>query len=357
MSITEIQDFINFKRFVIVISTNLEPSYQHETVVLAYDFRDILNGRYSEFWSKYGGYKENLILFPDKNIKITWINPTNRVDKIERTFYKYIPDYVNYVQNIKSKDEQNKCLESEEHYDPNHMYYRYHNFGTCVEGALTNIHWNCKWNDISINGFTVRNRNVMKKFGTVMTFDEFIDEIIRCIDSGYVKEVIKEVEVPKKIELSTVEMYKLDNYDKLIQELEHIKEENSVRQKLIDDLTQTNKNNIAKINEVKETYQKKLDEERKVNKKVENKRERTANNHLQTKYNELNEKYLKDVEKYENVINDLKHRVIENKNEEEKVKIVHEKVVKYYLNDILWFIVVISILFNVGFLINMYLHD
>ena len=104
MSETIIHDFINLKTFAIIVSTNLKPDYCHETIILAYDFKDIINGRYSEFWSKHGGYRENLILFPEKDIRLTWIDPTNSENKQEIIFYKYISDYIKSVQLLKFEE-------------------------------------------------------------------------------------------------------------------------------------------------------------------------------------------------------------------------------------------------------------
>jgi hypothetical protein len=349
MTSLEIQDFINFKRFAIIISTNFQPEYNHETIALAYDFNDILNGRYSDFWSKHGGYKEDLVLFPNDNINVLWVNTNDKTDKNEVIFYKFIPDYIQHLQKLKLMNK----IEDSKHFDPNHMYYRFYNFGTCVEKSLNHIYWNCKWNNIDVNGWSIRRINFMKKFGTVMKFSDLISQINEYIHSSL--QNIK-IEQPLKITLTEEQEYKLQNYNIILLE-------SNIKSRKINDLVEINKaylNNIEelknKLIEIELIYQEKLKLERKT-RKIDIDREKTITNRYQRQYNELNKKYLKNIEKYEDELTNLKYKLNYNENDDknkEKIKVIKEKqfVTKYYLNEMLWFIALISIIINVGLIIN-----
>ena len=353
MASLEIQDFINFKRFAIIISTNFQPEHNHETVALAYDFNDILNGRYAEFWGKYGGYKEDLVLFPNDNINVLWVND-DETNKNEVIFYKFITDYIQHLQKLKSINK----TEGIERFDPNHMYYRFYNFGTCIEKSLTHVYWNCKWNNINVDGWSVRKINFMKKFGTVMKFSDLISQINEHIHSS--SQNIK-IEQPLEIKLTEEQEYKLQNYNAMLLESNN-------KSRKINDLVEINEaylNNIQelknKLTEIELIYQEKLKSERKMH-KIDVDREKTITNRYQRQYNELNKKYLKDTEKYENEITDLKYKLNYNENDnenEEKIKVIKEKqfVTKYYLNEMLWFITLVSVIINVGLIINMYLNN
>ena len=343
IDLNEIQDFINMKSFVIVISTNLNPTYQHETVALAYNIADIINARYSEFWSKHGGYKENLILFPNNDIKISSDNNENNV-----ILYHSIKDYEKYLNKIKHEDENNGTAYEDEHYDPNHMYYRYYNFGTCVEKSPLYIYWKCKWNDINVDGWKVRDINFMKQFGTVITFEDLIYNILLLYKNKELK-VKPKIEPPIQIKITTEEQYKIDNYDNL--------------KKLLDE---TNEKCSQKIQEIEKIYSDKLKEERKT-RKIEIDREKTITNRVQRNYKELNEKYKSDIEKYEDKIHELELELMNNDNVEEnefekeikkEVKKENKKEnKKNIMNEMLLFIVVISLIINAGFTASWFLNN
>ena len=356
MSETNIQDFINLKTFAIIVSTNLKPNYQHETVALAYDFNDIINGRYSEFWSKHGGYRENLILFPNNNITITWIDPTNSENKTEITFYKYINDYVKSIQSMKHKDEEKNEIKEEKYYDPNHMYYRCYNFGTCVETGPTHINWNCKWNDISVDGFSIRKHKFMKKFGVVMKFEDLISKIQLILKSNKIK-----IEPPVQIMKSTSDLELESKYEKALKENEKYEKEVNDLMKL-NELSSKNIQLLKdKLNEVESIYHNKLKEERKTH-KIDVDREKTTTNRYIRQYKELNKKYLNDIEKYEDKIAKLKRQLNENfdsleiSENEKSIKVERNVITKYYINDALWFVSIVLLIVNVGLIVNSYLN-
>jgi len=361
MSETIIQDFINLKTFAIIVSTNLKPNYQHETIILEYDFNDIINSRYSEFWSKHGGYRENLILFPEKDIHIVWIDPTNSENKQEITFYKYINDYVKSIELLKHKDEEKDELKEEKYYDPNHMYYRCYNFGTCVEDATTHINWNCKMNDILTDGFSIRKHKFMKKFGTVMKFEDLISKI-QLILKNNVNGNKTKIEPPIQIIESTSNLEFKEKYEEIMKEnKKYEKEINDLRKlnELSSQNIQTLKN---KLNEIESIYQNKLKEERKTH-KIDVDREKITTNRYIRQYKELNKKYLNDIEKYENEISNLKHYLNENVDSEnfdfeneKPMKIEKRVITKYYINDALWLATIALLIINIGLIVNSHLN-
>jgi len=339
-------EFINFKRFVIIISTNLQAEYQHETVALAYDFKDILNGRYSEFWGKRGGYRDNIAVFPTKDIVIK-----NEQTNEHIILYSSISDYVNSIVAMKKDDEAKNALKEDKYYDPNHMYYRCYNFGTCVEGAVTHINWNCTWNDEQVDGFSVRNVKFMKRFGEAMTFDKFIAKLIQFISAKSDKII---VEAPKiianedqeKLEKELKE--KASEVTKLTSKVDALEAKNESQHEIIEKLQ-------SQFKDIERIYASKLKDERKT-RKVEVDREKTITNRYQRQYNKLNKKYLKDIEEYENIINNLKH----TSNDEPCEEPANEKPVEiehFYLNDTLMFITAISIILNIGLAFYMYLSN
>lgn len=168
-----ISDFINSKTYAIVISTNKEENNEHQTYALCYTFNELFKSNYSNYWIKNGGYKENLILFPSKDIYVNFGEQSSKLFATTSSYAKYLNEY---------KSDPNNPIEKDEVYDPSYMYKRFYNFGTCVENGLNSNRWNCKWNDIDVNGFNIRTAGMLKHFGKVLTFDELINKIIIFID-------------------------------------------------------------------------------------------------------------------------------------------------------------------------------
>ena len=241
------------------------------------------------------------------------------------------------------------------------MYYRCYNFGTCVEDATTHINWNCKMNDILTDGFSIRKHKFMKKFGTVMKFEDLISKI-QLILKNNVNGNKTKIEPPIQIIESTSNLEFKEKYEEIMKEnKKYEKEINDLRKlnELSSQNIQTLKN---KLNEIESIYQNKLKEERKTH-KIDVDREKITTNRYIRQYKELNKKYLNDIEKYENEISNLKHYLNENVDSEnfdfeneKPMKIEKRVITKYYINDALWLATIALLIINIGLIVNSHLN-
>ena len=371
MSTSDIQktiyDFVNNKIYGFVISTNLKQNYQHETFILGYTFKDLINGRYSEFWSKLGGYKESIILFPNCDLEIVSKNKEiTQTIKLYKTV-KALEMYVEKCKNEKSHPApRNPGTIDEDYYDPEHMYMRYYSFGTPVKESELSEYWHVKINGISADGFTVRDTVFMRQFGTVIKFDTLaniikrmtnqnINENINTDEKQDFKDNINENEDKLKSQLETLQL----KLEKLENEKNEKNKELNTFIALNELLETQNKNLKTDLKNTEEKYVIALNEERKI-RKIEVKREQTITKRITKEFKALNEKYEKDIINYENQIHNLKKISkennidssenssgnVENKITEKPIKIIKSKEKNIWF-DIILIIMILSILINI----------
>ena len=339
MNTTLLNKFINGKIFGYIVSTNLKPDYKHETFLLGYTFIDLVCGRYSEFWSKFGGYKENFILFPNTDLTIQLQTPEHPI----KILFKYVIDFQKFVEDCKEENLEPAAKKPgtlmENYYNPNFMYMRYYNFGTCKKDIVNDM-WNIKINNIECNGMTIRDIELLKQFGYVIRFEElarYCRYLIRNEKSE--KSVVEE----KDFEKLKTENKEFKNY---INKLQH---ENEIYKSKIIELNKTNEDIKQSIINIKSTYDEEIRNERKsIKAKVKN--EERESKRITKEYNKLTDKYNAMIENYETQINILKSNLSKydepKTNEVVKVKTVLKESKNYWF-DIILFVMILSIILNI----------
>ena len=395
MNFKLIENFINDKIYAFIISTNYKKTKQHETYLLAYTFTDLLNGRYSEFWSKLGGYKEPVILFPSYDLEIVPENSDIKTVKL----YKTVNDFKKYVEKCKNDNiypsefsKKSRTLD-ENYYNPDHMYLRHYLFGSFVKDSPLNKFWNVKINGINVDGFEIRDFNFIKQFGKVFTFNN-----LSTLIQKYMKKLLNEktndnddddekleydnndnenndndddekleYDDDEKLEYDSNEINIINDSNEEMNDNEKIQilkinivklsDKINILHKQIKLLKSENKNYKIKLKDAKIKYSKALQEERNM-KKIEVKREQTITKRIQKELKKLNNKYTNDIEKYENKINELendKKCMSDSMNQNENSKIIKASQKKIIIKqssknnyvDIILTLLVFSILINI----------
>lgn len=272
-------EFINNQTYAIIISTNNNKvDFAHQTYALAYTMSDIIKARYSEFWSKTGGYKENLILFPKQSITVKSVDSEGNTEI--NTLFRTVEEYKKYL--LEYKADIKNPVEKDEFYDYNHMYKRFYCFGTCVEDKLNNHKWECTWNGYKVNGLSIRNKEILKLFGTVYTFEEFSN----LINSALV--TASEI-------TDAVIQFKSEN-KKIKNELTSIKESLIKTERLLNAKSDELLEKSKLLDDVKSNYEARLREETK-SRKIELKNANQINKCLKEANSRIKSEYAEHISK------------------------------------------------------------
>lgn len=300
-------NFINNQTYAIIISTNNNKvDFAHQTYALSYTMKDIINARYSEFWSKNGGYKEDLILFPTRTIKVESTDETGA--EVVDYLFKTVDEYKKYL-NDYSLD-SSKPVEKDEFYDFNHMYKRFYCFGTCVEDKLNNHKWHCTWNGFKVDGMSIRDKNVAARFGVVYTFEEFSDIITNAFNMLCKNNNSDNSDTTSLKDANT---YLKSENQKLKTELSEVKSDLKKSERLLDGKIEEALEKSRLLIDVKANYEAKLKDEIK-SKKIELKNSDNINRGLRETISKIKSEYGEHISKLGDENLNLKSELREFKN-------------------------------------------
>ena len=178
----------------------------HKTFALNYTFSELMNANYSKYWNKEGGYIEPYFVFPSTQIIIK--NSKGDESKLFRTVEEY-SKFLNEQREtdiITTADIAGQTLNNPEHYyNPDYMYLRFYEFGTCSR-EIDNPNWECIWNNINVDGWSIRQFETLSEFGYVITIDELLSQIRSYVNNSFEsKDLIAKIENEYSDEITRIE--------------------------------------------------------------------------------------------------------------------------------------------------------